>query len=646
MFMDSAALKELLSSSDENARVNAAARLRFLPRDEAQELFAVALSDSAVRVRKAAEESFKIGISSKDLPLLFQWLGNHENANLRTAAFEMLRDCRDILLSGIVAKSRSKDSEIRKFCADLLCGVTDAKGVEALKNLLEDRDLNVRVAAAESLAATGLPDAKDAILKRLKVLQDPYEIFSFMEALRFLGEKGLKLPVGKWLNRFVQNAVLRKAVIHYLGSSRNASAVSCLADIFNQYPEDILDVARSLVRLKSTLKSFPAGKELARKFKLKKNVAEILLEKAKDMKREEILDIMNFAILTSNARHLLSLALSPGFTFEDQSIVAEFFATAGPSALQWAEERTDMLSPVVAAAAALSMGMMKSPTVRKKLVNELKHILTSHSVADYLLTAYLQAGKIAPSPEIAELLCKKCSSLSEEAMEAAAEYFRSMGKKLRYSPRLFKRLKEICTGRCAVFLAYFVEGGPPEKVREALEIFLKHDDPAIRAKAVEVLGPWMEEYPDSLAPFFNDENEDVRISAISSISRWKGDQARRYLACALRDESEMVRARAVDTAAMMKKLKLKEKMNILKVALSDPSPYVAISAIATIKHITQSREEACLSLIEALYHPVEDVVVEAAREMSSCLEHPKVREALKEAAQRNERVRAIVDNLL
>jgi len=141
-----------------------------------------ALSDSEPSVQEAAIRSL-VEIDGETtvagaIPLLL-----HELPTVKNAAVEVLEKIGARHLDRIVGLLADDNLDIRKFGADILGTLRDAKAVPALVKALDDTDANVRSSAAEALGKIGDKSAGATLLARLKVENETWVVFHLIETL-------------------------------------------------------------------------------------------------------------------------------------------------------------------------------------------------------------------------------------------------------------------------------------------------------------------------------------------------------------------------------------------------------------------------------------------------------------------------------
>lgn len=208
-----------------------------------------AAGDSSYRVR---EEALK-GICSfpKDVifPRLEDFLRNHDNANVRTAAMEAFprygREATPYLLQLL----KDYDEEVRMFTATMLGDIRDSSAVDNLIEALGESDENIKHAAAESLGKIGDPRAVGPLIDCLQ--QDFWVQYPAVIALGNIGDPSATIHLVELLN----DEMLRQAVIEALGKIGDVSAIPVLAEILSHKDPSVRnDTIGALVNIQRLIK--------------------------------------------------------------------------------------------------------------------------------------------------------------------------------------------------------------------------------------------------------------------------------------------------------------------------------------------------------------------------------------------------------
>jgi HEAT repeat protein len=189
---------------------------------EAREELVTGLHDESWRVRRAAAGGLvRLPERGAVVERLIHVLGERDETGARNAAAEALSGMGASAVPPLVRLLGHADPDLRKFAADILgqLGLPEAEGA-LVAVLLEDGDLNVRVAAAEALARVGGRGAALA-LERLLPNPEPLLRLSALESLAALRHPPALADVVPLLN----NPLLKRSAYRVLGLIDRAEVV-------------------------------------------------------------------------------------------------------------------------------------------------------------------------------------------------------------------------------------------------------------------------------------------------------------------------------------------------------------------------------------------------------------------------------------
>lgn len=177
-----------LENADEEIRRLAVERLAALSLADALPRLVNSLGDSSWRVRKAAVE--RLGAAPQGGGVdesLVSALSDGENPGRRNSAVEALVRRGESAVLSLLAATRSDDVDVRKLVVDTLAGIGTPRALDRLLELLEDRDANVRAAAADAVGVIGQADVAPALLAvATRGGDDSLVAFSALQALAHL----------------------------------------------------------------------------------------------------------------------------------------------------------------------------------------------------------------------------------------------------------------------------------------------------------------------------------------------------------------------------------------------------------------------------------------------------------------------------
>jgi len=177
-------------------------------------------------------------------PHLEYGVRNHDNADLRNGAMEVLVTCGRLSVPHLIKLLKDEDSEVRNFAAVMLGDIGNREAVGALVHALGDRDVNVCHGAAEALGKIG---DRAALLPLLELLKGDfwlqYAAITAISAMRDFR------AVPHLLN-LLDNELLAGTVMQALGEIGDPRALFPLCNIL-PYLEDTLagQAARAIVAI-------------------------------------------------------------------------------------------------------------------------------------------------------------------------------------------------------------------------------------------------------------------------------------------------------------------------------------------------------------------------------------------------------------
>ncbi len=183
---------------------------------EALRTLVTGLHDESWRVRRAAAEGFsRLPERGMAVERLISVLGERDETGARNAAAESLVGMGLSAVAPLVRLLEHSDPDQRKFAADILGQLGRPEAEEALvKAMLDDGDLNVRVAAAEAVGKPGV-GGKVAARALERTLHDPEPLLQ-LSALESLATLRHPPPLPE-LVRLLANPMLKRSAYRVLG---------------------------------------------------------------------------------------------------------------------------------------------------------------------------------------------------------------------------------------------------------------------------------------------------------------------------------------------------------------------------------------------------------------------------------------------
>ncbi|WP_257461208.1 HEAT repeat domain-containing protein [Archangium lipolyticum] len=197
----------------EEARYRALLELDVSSPDAREELVA-GLHDESWRVRRAAAEGLtRLPEREAVVERLVSVLGERDETGARNAAAESLSAMGEHAVGPLVRLLLHPDPDQRKFAADILGQLGRLEAEDALvRAMVEDVDLNVRVAAAEALGRMGGRVAARALER---ILHDPEPLLQ-LSALESLAALRHPPPLPEVV-RLLANPTLKRSAYRVLG---------------------------------------------------------------------------------------------------------------------------------------------------------------------------------------------------------------------------------------------------------------------------------------------------------------------------------------------------------------------------------------------------------------------------------------------
>lgn len=219
-------IENLLLSEDEEIRRSALKSLKGISLQDSLSVVIAAMGDPSWRVRKEAVEIFLGSTPDEEsIEKLLELLRNEDNAGLRNSAAEAVIRLGSAVAVPLIKRVRDADTDVRKFIIDVMGAIGDPVFVQPLLNALNDPDVNVSSAAAEHLGALGDSKVTQALVSAIVANDSVLFRFSALEALGKLAPSG---SVPEEILGLAEQDILRKAVYDYLGNTSDIKSVLSL----------------------------------------------------------------------------------------------------------------------------------------------------------------------------------------------------------------------------------------------------------------------------------------------------------------------------------------------------------------------------------------------------------------------------------
>jgi HEAT repeat protein len=187
------------------------------------------LTDSDWWVRKDTIQKLLDYPAESYVGYLIQWLRNDEDALVRNAAMEMLREMGTGALSSLLSLLQDEDSDIRIFSANVLGDLEEPAALDALGRTLRDPDENVRTAAVEAIGKIGEEKAVDLLIEA----SSDHALWVAMAAIEAMGKIGGKKAISG-LHACLGNKDCRAMVCSVLGIAGEQNSIEYLIPLLDQ----------------------------------------------------------------------------------------------------------------------------------------------------------------------------------------------------------------------------------------------------------------------------------------------------------------------------------------------------------------------------------------------------------------------------
>ncbi len=539
---------EQARSADPDARQKAAFLVAHSADERNLPLMFELLGDKDWRVRKTIVDGLVRDARPEIVAGLLGALSDAENAGKRNSATEALVRIGTPAIQPIVTRLRSEtDVDVRLSLVNLIGDLRSREGFEILVELLEkETDINVSSSIVSSLGKYREAAALPHLMRVLRTREDLWLKFHVVEAL---GEIGDRSALPAILPLYAEKS-LRKPVLESVGKIADVGTVNFLLRIIAEEEKLNLTALRALVRIAEASK--PRIVEQAERQLIqsrfresfpRQKIAPLIEHLHTTPKREVKAFILKFLGWTGDEMALPVLVshLSHPDTSE---VAAQGLIDFGPgaipsilSALQNEEEDdiVGLLLRVVnviggreAIPSILPFLDYDNPMIRRLAIETLGEIPDPASI-DYLL-AKLDDSDIASQQAAVNSISALVVAFPEIANDVLAKI-----RRLLQSPSTPIRLNSL-----SVFVNIQGEG-----YHDELLLASKHSDPVIRQKAVSLMGKFGEErFADQLVLSLADESTAVRLAAINAIVRHRPETGLEPLISSLDDQDIWIRTAA------------------------------------------------------------------------------------------------------
>ncbi|HEX6158955.1 MAG TPA: HEAT repeat domain-containing protein [Thermoanaerobaculia bacterium] len=539
---------EQARSADPDARQKAAFVVAQSTDERNLPLMFELLGDKDWRVRKTVVDGLVRDARPVVVNGLLNALADPENAGKRNSATEALIRIGDPAIVAIVSRLRTEgDIDVRLSLVNLLGDLRSDDGFSILLELLDgEGDINVASSIVSSLGKYRDASALPHLVRTLRTREDLWLKFHVVEALGEIGDRSA-LPA---ILPLYNEKSLRKPVLEAIGKIADVGTVSFLLRIIAEEDKLNLTALRALVRIAEASKPRiveQAERQLIqRKFREsfpREKVAPLIDHLHSTPKREVKAFILKFLGWSGDERALpilLQFLEHPETSEVAAQALIDFGKPAVPalvSALGNAEEDevVALLLRVINVVGGpetipsiLTFLDHENPMIRRLAIETLGEIPEPRSV-DYLL-AKLDDSDVASQQAAVNSISALASAFPERKNDVLGKI-----KRLLQSDSVPIKLNSL-----SVYVNIQGEG-----YHDGLLLASKDSDPVIRQKAVSLMGKFGEDrFADQLVLSLADESTAVRLAAINAIVRLRPETGLEPLISSLEDHDIWIRTAA------------------------------------------------------------------------------------------------------
>ncbi|HYO79539.1 MAG TPA: HEAT repeat domain-containing protein [Thermoanaerobaculia bacterium] len=535
-------------SADPDARQKAASLVAQSTDERNLPLMFELLGDKDWRVRKTVVDGFVRDARPDIVEGLIDALADPENAGKRNSATEALIRIGDAAIQPIVDRlRREEDIDVRLSLVNLIGDLRSTEGFEMLIQLIDgEADINVASSIVSSLGKYRDASALPHLMRALRTRDDLWLKFHVVEAL---GEIGDRAALPAILPLYAEKS-LRKPVLESVGKIADVGTVNFLLRIIADEEKLNLTALRALVRIAEAPKPRiveEAERQLIqsrfRESFPREKIAPLIEHLHSTPKREVKAFILKFLGWSGDDRALPVLIANLGQP--DTSEVAaqaliDFGAPAVPSILSALqnEEEDEIIALLLRVANVIGGREIipsilpfldhDNPMIRRLAIETLGEIPDPGSM-DYLL-AKLDDDDIASQQAAVNSISGLVSTFNEVQNDVLTKIRRLLQSKS----------TPIKLNSLSVYVNIQGEG-----YHDELLLASKDSDPVIRQKAVSLMGKFGEErFADQLVLSLTDESTAVRLSAINAIVRHRPETGLDPLISSLDDQDIWIRTAA------------------------------------------------------------------------------------------------------
>ncbi len=541
-------LLEQARSADPDARQKAAALVAQSASDRDLPLMFELLGDKDWRVRKTVVDGFVRDARPRVVDGLLDALADPENAGKRNSATEALIRIGEPAIDPILERlRREKDVDVRLSLVNLVGDLRSQDAFALLLELLEgEQDINVASSIVSSLGKYRDAAALPYLVRMLRTRQDLWLKFHAIEAL---GEVGDRSALPAILPLYSEKS-LRKPILEAVGKIADVGTVSFLLKIIAEDEKLNLTALRSLVRVAEADKPRVVAQSeqslIQRKFRDSFPAEKIpaLIEHLRTTPKREVKSFILKFLGWSADERALPVLIAHLEQPDTSEVAAQALIDFGPGGVPTILENlrnageddvTSLLLRVVnviggpdTIPSILTFLDHENPMIRRLAIETLGEIPHPGSI-DYLL-ATLDDYDVACQQAAVNAISVLVTSFPDIKIDVLLKIRRLL--QANSTPAKLNSL--------SVFVSIQGEG-----YHDELLLASKDSDSVIRQKAVSLMGKFGEErFADQLVLSLADEATPVRLAAINAIVRLRPEKGLAPLISSLEDDDIWIRTAA------------------------------------------------------------------------------------------------------
>jgi HEAT repeat protein len=593
--------------SDPETRRLAAQALADDDSDGAAVLLARALADSNWRVRKEAAQSAALSPRRTEvLRELLAGLGDRDNVGFRNSAVEALVAIGPDAVPTAIAALRTLDADGKKLAVEVLGGVPDARGAEALATALTDEDPNVRQAAAEALgtSAMGGEEARKIAVKALKSVLPRAEPLMKLATLGALSRIGVP---HEWsvLAPLTRDPMLRTEALAAAAKCADPAAGVALVDAL--FDANVAHARVALAALAEWIETamrqaLPIGDVAARLQSKQAGDRARELAEADQASRGASLTVLALLGDAEAAPAIVRGLLDPMLARSAETAVTLLGAAALPALLAVGERE-----PPSRHAALLLVVPTLSSRLDDRAITVVRATL-GHESDDVAAAAAQVLGALGDGEDIERLAILASSDRGRAPLSAALAIEQLAQRHPEDALAAFGRLSNDATKTVAGCVLLTALRGTPPSSTEYLKRALGAGEARVRRAAIEAFAAiGGQAARETVATALADEDRDVQLAAIRALGTLRHAEPLSVLIDSLSD-AEIVAA----AASALSEADGERALEVCGRLVTREDPAIASAAVTALGRLGERAEAG---LARALDHASDEVVKLALSEL-------------------------------